>query len=150
MVRGIIFEIVTEDSLCNICSLSEEFAYDYCGREFEYCEAVNAKTEIDTLFQMLRQYGIETGYEDFPYMILTKEARESFFSSRFMHLQQHVKDMTLRQFAEDVSDLQQLIEDPCSDAVCLMGNFFWSFDEFIRIAAVDTKYYFGNTILMHL
>lgn len=159
MARGYLYEI--SDNLNNypISSLDIESMYRYCGIEFEYIENISNNETMENrknLIELLEQYGFTIGSQEdnnttLAYVSATITAKKNYFQSRLRQLKEQIKDITLREFANETSTIryiQEAIEDKYSDAVSFNGTFY-SFDDFIRQMKPNTKYYVGDICLMH-
>lgn len=159
MARGYLYEI--SDNLDNypISSLDIESMYRYCGIEFEYIEKISNNETMENrknLIELLEQYGFTIGSQEdnnttLTYISTTITAKKNYFRSRLEQLKEQIKDITLKEFANETSTIryiQEAIEDKYGDAVSFNDSFY-SFDDFIRQMKPNTKYYVGNICLMH-
>lgn len=147
MARGYLYELATEKD--NLGNVTESDFYDKCGVYADYFENLAFyQTATDELLKCLQSRGIDVNFEDKSF-ILTQETQLNYFKSNYQLFMKMAKDLTLEQFADPgkAYELSRFITDTYSDAVYI--NAFYDFDDFMRDAELDTRYYIGNVILMH-
>ena len=98
------------------------------------------------LLEEMQELGAVVGKEDdIPYIIFTKECKENYFRDRFTKVKKMVADMDLDEFSNsDLFTLRDTIQDNWGDMA--YEDSMIPFDQFIRTAIPDAKYYIGNII----
>lgn len=101
------------------------------------------------LLEEMQELGAVVGKEDdIPYIIFTKECKENYFRDRFTKVKKMVADMDLDEFSNsDLFTLRDTIQDNWGDMA--YEDSMIPFDQFIRTAIPDAKYYIGNIIHLH-
>ena len=85
--------------------------------------------------------------DDIPYIIFTKECKKNYFRDRFTKVKKMVADMDLDEFSNsDLFTLRDTIQDNWGDMA--YEDSMIPFDQFIRTAIPDAKYYIGNIIYL--
>ena len=109
----------------------------------------NQKVKKQILLEEMQELGAVVGKEDdIPYIIFTKECKENYFRDRFAKVKKMVADMDLDEFSNsDLSTLRDTIQDSWGDMA--YEDSMIPFDQFIRTAIPDAKYYIGNIIYLH-
>ena len=164
MGRGYIFEVVSNDNISDIGSLSEDDLYE--SIDALSVDYVSNLDEDDTLCEkeyfaeMLKKCGAEIGSEiidgkTYPTIKgLTPEVKEKYFEKKFEKMKSISEKMTLREFStskgclDNVYELKMAIEDNYSDMV--YENYTYSTrDSWIREADQAKTYYLGNVVFLH-
>ena len=160
MARGIMYEITSETELENagIFSLSEDDLLDFVGNAFDYCSDKDREEDVPEMIEALHKFGFETGTDEIAtidgvkkvqYILVTQEAKETYFKKSYDDFMEKVQNITITQFASNTFEIANLIADSYGDAACLNGIIYWSFDNCMRDLVPGEKYYFGNTVFMH-
>ena len=149
MARGTMYELQRTKELLN--DLQEYQLYDHLPDIAEYVETVkNREEEKEYLLEDMKDLGAVVGSEEgIDYIIFTKDCKENYFRERFLKVKKMVGDMSLEEFSSsDLCTLRDTIQDDWGDMV-YKEDFMMPFDQFIRTADADVKYYIGNMIYLH-
>lgn len=111
--------------------------------------AKNKEGAVCILLEEMQELGAVVGKEDdIPYIIFTKECKENYFRDRFAKVKKMVADMDLDEFSNsDLFTLRDTIQDDWGHMA--YEDSMIPFDQFIRTAICDTKYYIGNIIYLY-
>ena len=109
----------------------------------------NKEGAVCILLEEMQELGAVVGKEDYiPYIIFTKECKENYFRDRFTKVKKMVADMDLDEFSNsNLFALRDTIQDNWGDMA--YEDSMIPFDQFIRTAIPDAKYYIGNIIYLH-
>lgn len=109
----------------------------------------NKEGAVCILLEEMQELGAVVGKEDdIPYIIFTKECKENYFRDRFAKVKKMVADMDLDEFSNsDLFTLRDTIQNNWGDMA--YEDSMIPFDQFIRTAIPDAKYYIGNIIHLH-
>ena len=148
MARGTMYELQREKDFLN--QLQEEELYEHLPDIAEFVKTEkNKEGAVCILLEEMQELGAVVGKEDdIPYIIFTKECKENYFRDRFTKVKKMVADMDLDEFSNsDLFTLRDAIQDNWGDMA--YEDSMIPFDQFIRTAIPDTKYYIGNIIHLH-
>lgn len=148
MARGTMYELQREKDFLN--QLQEEELYEHLPDIAEFVKTEkNKEGAVCILLEEMQELGAVVGKEDdIPYIIFTKECKENYFRDRFTKVKKMVADMDLDEFSNsDLFTLRDTIQDNWGDMA--YEDSMIPFDQFIRTAIPDTKYYIGNIIHLH-
>lgn len=130
--------------------LQEEELYEHLPDIAESVKTEkNKEGAVCILLEEMQELGAVVGKEDdIPYIIFTKECKKNYFRDRFTKVKKMVADMDLDEFSNsDLFTLRDTIQDNWGDMA--YEDFMIPFDQFIRTAIPDAKYYIGNIIHLH-
>ena len=148
MARGTMYELQREKDFLN--QLQEEELYEHLPDIAEFVKTEkNKEGAVCILLEEMQELGAVVGKEDdIPYIIFTKECKENYFRDRFAKVKKMVADMDLDEFSNsDLFTLRDTIQDNWGDMA--YEDSMIPFDQFIRTAIPDAKYYIGNIIRLH-
>ena len=148
MARGTMYELQREKDFLN--QLQEEELYEHLPDIAEFVKTEkNKEGAVCILLEEMQELGAVVGKEDdIPYIIFTKECKEKYFRDRFAKVKKMVADMDLDEFSNsDLFTLRDTIQNNWGDMA--YEDSMIPFDQFIRTAIPDTKYYIGNIIHLH-
>ncbi len=151
-MRGYLYELSKD--IENLHVLTESSYYDKCEIIADYFEDNQDEMPIEFLLDLLKKKGIETGTEidsngdEQPWFLVTDETRQSYFKQAFEEAKTLLNHMSLAEFSKNIYQLKTLIEDDYDNGVDFDGHFY-NFDQFIRDALPNVRYYIGNVIDMH-
>lgn len=148
MARGTMYELQREKDFLN--QLQEEELYEHLPDIAEFVKTEkNKEGAACILLEEMQELGAVVGKEDdIPYIIFTKECKENYFRDRFTKVKKMVADMDLDEFSNsDLFTLRDTIQDNWGDMA--YEDSMIPFDQFIRTAIPDAKYYIGNIIHLH-
>ena len=148
MARGTMYELQRKKDFLN--QLQEEELYDHLPDIADFVKtAKNQKVKKQILLEEMQELEAVVGKEDdIHYIIFTKECKENYFRDRFAKVKKMVADMDLDEFSNsDLFALRDTIQDDWGDMA--YEDYMMPFDQFIRTAIHDTKYYIGNIIYLH-
>ena len=130
--------------------LQEEELYEHLPDIAESVKTEkNKEGAVCILLEEMQELGAVVGKEDdIPYIIFTKECKKNYFRDRFTKVKKMVADMDLDEFSNsDLFTLRDTIQDNWGDMA--YEDSMIPFDQFIRTAIPDAKYYIGNIIHLH-
>lgn len=148
MARGTMYELQREKDFLN--QLQEEELYEHLPDIAESVKTEkNKEGAVCILLEEMQELGAVVGKEDdIPYIIFTKECKKNYFRDRFTKVKKMVADMDLDEFSNsDLFTLRDTIQNNWGDMA--YEDSMIPFDQFIRTAIPDTKYYIGNIIHLH-
>ena len=148
MARGTMYELQREKDFLN--QLQEEELYEHLPDIAEFVKTEkNKEGAVCILLEEMQELGAVVGKEDdISYIIFTKECKENYFRDRFAKVKKIVADMDLDEFSNsDLFTLRDTIQDNWGDMA--YEDSMIPFDQFIRTAIPDAKYYIGNIIYLH-
>lgn len=148
MARGTFFEVAKEAE--NLGNLDESQFY---GSSYaEWFENEKDKTSLEVLFDSFSEVGFKVNSDDKgQYVIFSECGKMNYFAHRYERFKKLLEETDLRHFSTDYSwthELISCINDDWADAVFFEGTLY-DMDEFIRVADIEEKHYFGNTVIAH-
>lgn len=134
MARGTMYELQREKDFLN--QLQEEELYEHLPDIAEFVKTEkNKEGAASILLEEMQELGAVVGKED-------------YFRDRFTKVKKMVADMDLDEFSNsDLFTLRDAIQDNWGDMA--YEDSMIPFDQFIRTAIPDAKYYIGNIIYLH-
>lgn len=148
MARGTFFEVAKEAENLGNMDESQFYGSSYA----EWFENEEDPASLEYLFGYFRSVGFETwSDEKGQYVIFSECGKMNYFAHKYEHFKKLLEEADLRRFSTDycwMHDLIDSITDKWSDAVLFEGTLY-DMDEFVRVADIGEKYYFGNTVIAH-
>lgn len=153
MTRGYLYEITDNPDLYDMDRLTgvldqdpallNEFSY---GEEPDETEKAKA---IKDLLAIFKDAGATITFHNntqLAHMTFPDTFAKQYFSERYQQLQQEFAYLTLEDFAKNVAEIKELIDDETSDAVWFNSSFY-NLDSFVRQVEPNKTYYLYPNVL---
>lgn len=147
-MRGFLYEI--DQNPENLGSITKVDFYEGVGVTAEWFSD-GTIDDLEPVLNRLHEAGAEMGVDqNYPYFVLTPEAKQNYFREKFQKAKSIMEEMTLEEFSKSTLEtMRSAIENDWDDAVCTGGTTPAPLDRWIREAKTGVKFYLGNVVVMH-
>lgn len=153
MTRGYLYEITDNPDLYDMDRLTGVLDQDPALlNEFSYGEEPDETEKakvIKDLLAIFKDAGATITFHNntqLAHMTFPDTFAKQYFSERYQQLQQEFAYLTLEDFAKNVAEIKELIDDETSDAVWFNSSFY-NLDSFVRQVEPNKTYYLYPNVL---